>query len=84
VTTSQNGEQFLEIAFRVNRHATGIDWGVESSQSLAAGSWAVPVSLQLVNVGTDPLTKDALYRAKIPLAQAQRLFGRIKAQIPPP
>ena len=84
VTTSQNGEQFLEIAFRVNRHATGIDWGVETSQSLATGSWAVPVSLQLVNVGTDPLTKDALYRAKIPLAQAQRLFGRIKAQIPPP
>ena len=84
VTTSQNGEQFLEITFRVNRHATGINWGVETSPSLAAGSWTVPVSLQLDSLGTDSLTKDTLYRAKIPLAQAQRLFGRIKAQITTP
>ena len=79
VTTSQKGEQFLEITFRVNRYATGINWGVETSSSLAAGSWSVPVSLQIDNLETDPLTKDTLYRAKIPIAHAQRLFGRIKA-----
>lgn len=79
VTTSQNGEQFLEITFRVNRYATGINWGVETSPSLAAGSWSIPVSLQIDNLETDPLTKDTLYRAKIPIAHAQRLFRRIKA-----
>jgi hypothetical protein len=84
VTTSQDGGKFLEITFRVNRHSTGVNWGVESSETLASGSWAEPVSLQLDNVGTDPVTKDTLYRAKIPLAQAQRLFGRIKAQISGP
>jgi hypothetical protein len=84
LTTAQNGEEFLEITFRVNRHSTSINWTVETSQSLATGSWTVPVSLQLDNVGTDPLTKDALYRAKIPLLQAERLFGRIKAQTTSP
>ena len=63
-----------------HRHATALSWGVETSPSLSAGSWGVPASLQLDNVGADTLTRDAVYRARIPLPDALRLFARIKAR----
>ena len=82
ITTSQTGEHTLEMTFRVNRYATGISWVTETSQGLLGGTWTAASSTQIESLGLDPLTRDPLYRAKIPVAGADRIFGRIRAQLP--
>lgn len=79
IITDAQGEDFLAITFRVNRHATDITYGVIGTPSLATGGWSVPEGLVLEDAGTDPQTNDALVRAVMPLAGAKQFFARIQA-----
>lgn len=79
VAVGPNNTSFLEYRFRKNRHVTNLLFDLESSSDLSAGSWHVPIDLITETVGTDPLTGDTLYRARLPLSTGPRTFLRLKA-----
>jgi hypothetical protein len=72
-----NGTNYLALDYRVNRYATGINVQVELSQTLAQNSWAVPGTLVITPNGTDPVTKDQLFRATVELSGLPRAFLRL-------
>jgi hypothetical protein len=53
-TVTQNGHQYLAITYRHNKNATGITITVESSPSLASGSWSeVTTTPQITPIDSD-------------------------------
>lgn len=72
-----DGKTYLTFDFRRNRHAVGIDVGVELSETLAANSWIVPNSLQIIETGTDLISKDPTYRATVEVTDLPKAFLRL-------
>lgn len=72
--------RYLGLRFRINRHVANAAIIPETSTSLILDSWDFPEDVIIDSIGTDPITSDNLYRARIPIGSDKR-FLRLKGQL---